>query len=103
MVDERFKGMHIVHTINNACLSVFGLMLGKRDFTRTIGYTVAMGLDSDCTTATVGSILGAILGVEGIPEHWYKPFRNKTRTYLIGHEWFKNSDIVKRFAAIAER
>ncbi len=97
LVDERFKGMHAVHTNNNACLTVFGLALGKLDFTLTIGSTVAMGLDNDCTAATAGSLLGALLGIDGIPGHWWKPFRNRARSYLNGATEFRNSDIVRRF------
>jgi ADP-ribosylglycohydrolase len=102
-VDERFKGMHPVHTNNNACLTVFGLMLGGGDFTRTVGTTVALGLDNDCTAATAGSILGAVLGIKGIPDRWWKPFRNRTRTYINGHEWFRNTDLVDRFLRAARR
>jgi ADP-ribosylglycohydrolase len=102
-VDEHFKGMHIVHAANNACLTIFGLALGGGDFTKTIGTTVAMGLDNDCTAATAGSILGAVIGVRGIPEQWWKPFRNRTRTYLRGHEELNNTQIVDRFVAQARR
>ena len=103
LVDQRFPGMHPVHTINNACLTIFALHLGQKDFTRTIGISVALGLDNDCTAATAGSILGAVVGEKGIPAHWWKPFRNRTRTYIIGHEWFSNTDIVVRFQRAAER
>lgn len=103
LVDERFQGMHAVHTNNNACLTVFGLALGKRDFTRTIGVTVAMGLDNDCTAATAGSLLGAVLGIDGVPEHWWKPFRNRARTYLNHATEFRNSDIVRRFEKVRIR
>ncbi|GMW00809.1 MAG: hypothetical protein AMXMBFR84_19460 [Candidatus Hydrogenedentota bacterium] len=102
-VAKRFKGMHAVHTNNNACLTVFGLLLGNMDFTRTIGLTVAMGLDNDCTTATAGSIIGSIIGKSNIPGHWWKPFRNRSRTYLKGHGMLKNDDIVRRFLAMAKR
>jgi ADP-ribosylglycohydrolase len=102
-VDERFQGMHSVHTNNNACLTVFGLILGQRDFTKTIGITVALGLDNDCTAATAGSILGAVMGARNIPEHWWKPFQNKTRTYINDHEWFTNTDLVARFVTMAKR
>jgi len=101
-VDKRFPGMHPVHTINNACLTVFGLYLGRGDFTKTVGFTVAMGLDNDCTAATAGSLLGAVVGAKGIPGHWWKPFRNRTRTYLKGHEWFANTDLINRFVAAAK-
>lgn len=102
-VDARFPGMSTVHTNNNACLTIFGLLLGKMDMTKTLGITVAMGLDNDCTAATAGSILGAIIGLEGVPSHWWKPFRNRTRTYLNGLEWFKNTDLITRFAAGAKK
>lgn len=101
LVDERFAGMHTVHTNNNACLTVFGLALGRGDFTRTIGITVAMGLDNDCTAATAGSLLGAALGVDGVPVHWWKPFRNRAKTYLNGVPELSIADLVKRFAAVA--
>jgi len=96
-VDRRFPSMHLVHTTNNACLTIFALHLGEGEFTRTIGQAVAMGLDNDCTAATAGSILGAILGRRNLPPHWWKPFRNRTRSYLIGHEWWRNTDIARRF------
>ena len=97
IVLKRFPGMDTTHTNNNACLTVFGLALGKGDFTQTIGQTVAMGLDNDCTAATAGSILGAVVGIENIPERWWKPFRNKVRTYLTGHEEFSTRDLLARF------
>lgn len=102
-VDKRFAGMHPVHTNNNACLTVFGLLLGQGDFTKTIAATVAMGLDNDCTAATAGSILGAIIGARNIPPHWWKPFRGKMRSYLKGHPWFRNDEVVARFLRAAER
>lgn len=60
LVSERFSGMHIVHTINSLCLVVFGLKLAEGDFIKGISQAIAMGLDSDCAAASVGSILGAI-------------------------------------------
>ena len=80
-VDKRFKGVHSVHTNNNACLTVFGIWLGNKDVTRTLGITVAMGLDNDCTAATAGSLLGAVVGAKNVPSHWWKPFRNRLKTY----------------------
>ena len=101
LVDERFPGMSIVHTNNNACLTIFGLALGGRDVTKVIGNTVAMGMDNDCTAATAGSIVGAVVGAAGVPRHWTAPFRDRCRTYLRGREWFTNTDIVRRFTRAA--
>ena len=94
--------MHGGNAIINAALTIFGLALGGRDVTKVIGNTVAMGYDNDCTAATAGSIVGAVVGASGVPEHWYKPFNNKVRTYLTGHEWFTIDDIVRRFGKVAQ-
>lgn len=101
LVDARFPGMHAAHTLNNACLTVFGLALGRSDVTKTIGITVAMGLDNDCTAATAGSIVGAVVGAKNVPEHWWKPFRGKVRSYLNGHPWFRIADLERRFLRTA--
>jgi ADP-ribosylglycohydrolase len=102
-VEARFGNMSGVHTNNNACLTVFGLMIGGDDFTRCIGETVAMGYDNDCTAATVGSIFGAAKGKTSIPEYWYRPFNNEVMTYINGHPSFSIDDVFKRFAALAEK
>ena len=94
--------MHNVHTINNACLTIWGLALGGTDVTRVIGQTVAMGLDNDCTAATAGSIVGAVVGKKGIPRHWYRPFGDTVHSYLIGKRRFGIRDLVRRFARQAE-
>jgi ADP-ribosylglycohydrolase len=102
-VDERFAGMHRVHTINNACLTIWGLTIGGTDVTRVVGETVAMGLDNDCTAATAGSILGAVVGKGGVPRKWTSKFNNTVHSYLIGRRKFRIDDLVRRFARQAAR
>jgi len=102
-VDRRFKGMHNVHTINNACLTVWGITIGGTDLTRVIGETVAMGLDNDCTAATAGSIVGAIVGKTGIPEHWSRNFNDIVHSYLVDRNQFTISGLVERFGTQAQR
>ena len=99
--DARYAGMHPVHTINNAALTIWGLALGGDDFTKLIGETVAMGLDNDCTAATAGSIFGAAYGADAIPAHWTRRFNNMTHSYIIGHEAFALDDMIERFTALA--
>ena len=101
LVDERYSGMPMPHTINNACLTVFGLKIGGRDVTKVISETVAMGIDNDCSAATAGSIVGAVVGKNGIPEHWYKPFNNKIHTYIKDHKVFYIDDVAARYAKLA--
>ncbi|MBQ3222316.1 MAG: ADP-ribosylglycohydrolase family protein, partial [Clostridia bacterium] len=102
-VDGRFKGMHCVHTNNNLCLVVFGLLLGGRDVTKILGEIVAMGLDNDCTAASAGSVIGAIVGMQGVPEVWTKNFNNSVDTYLTGYPHFALDDLAERFTALVMR
>ena len=98
-----YTGMSPVHTLNNACLVVWGIAIGGTDFSRVISETVAMGLDNDCNAATAGSIVGAVIGKEKIPSHWYVNFNNKVESYLKGKNKFTISGLVKRFARQAAK
>jgi len=102
LVDGRFAGMHSVHTNNNLCLVVFGLLLGGNDVTRVLGEIVAMGLDNDCTAASAGSILGAVAGRDAIPAHWVEGFEGRVKSYLTGYPSFDIADLVARFAKAGE-
>jgi ADP-ribosylglycohydrolase len=102
-IERKFAGMSPVHTDNNLCLTIFGLLIGKKDFTKVIGETVAMGMDNDCTAATAGSIFGAAHGIGTIDPKWYRPFRGRQRTYLNGHEWWTIADTLRRFEAGAKQ
>ncbi|HOX87451.1 MAG TPA: ADP-ribosylglycohydrolase family protein [bacterium] len=96
-MDEKFKGMHPTHAINNACLTIWGITIGGKDLTRVIGETVAMGMDNDCTAATAGSIVGAVIGKKNIPEHWYRSFDNTIHSYLIAKKRFSIAGVLRRF------
>ena len=100
LVDERFGNMSHVHTNNNMCLMIFGLILGGKDVTKVLGEVVAMGMDNDCTGASAGSIVGALVGAKNVPAHWTKHFNNKIRSYLTGFEWFAIDGLVRRFEAM---
>ena len=100
-VEERYEERHVWHAIPNACLTVIGVVRGGRDVTKVIGETVAMGRDNDCTAATAGSIVGAVVGKAEIPEHWYANFNDTVHSYLIGQPRFSIYDLVERFTTQA--
>ncbi len=95
--EEHFGGMSGVHTNFNACLTIWGLLIGKDDFTKVIGEITAMGYDNDCNAATAGSIFGAYYGIHKIPEKWYRCFHNKVYTYLNGYRYLKIDRLCERF------
>jgi len=98
---EEYRGMHVGHTINCACLTVAGVLWGRNDFENIITLTVMGGLDTDCTGATAGSIAGAALGYRNLPEKWMKPLGTYARTYLNGIDTFGTDDVVERFTKLA--
>jgi ADP-ribosylglycohydrolase len=100
--DRKFEGMHRVHTIINAMLTIWGITMGGRDVSKVIGETVAMGLDNDCTAATAGSIVGAVVGRRGVPARWTRPFNNTVHSYLKTCRKFRIDDLVRRFARQAQ-
>ena len=100
LIDNRFPDMHRIHTVNNMCAVVFALMLGGKDFDKCIGNCVAIGLDNDCTSATVGSIVGACIGIEAIPEHWYNRFNDTVKTYIRGYGELSIENVVARFISL---
>ena len=81
---EEFGGYHRVHTINNAAIVALALLWGAGDFSRALSLAVTAGLDTDCNGATVGSVMGAMLGCSGIPEHWTAPFHDRLDTIVAG-------------------
>lgn len=54
----------------NVAYAVIGLLYGEGDFKKTLLTAINCGDDTDCTGATVGSILGIINGTKIIPEDW---------------------------------
>jgi len=63
---EKYGKYNQVNTISNEVIVILSLLYGENDFTKTITLAVTSGLDTDCNCATVGSIVGAILGEEKI-------------------------------------
>lgn len=74
----RFAGMHWVHSLNNVATIAFALRWAARgpalDFGAGIAAAVATGWDTDSTGATVGSVLGAMVGASRLPRAWIAPF-----------------------------
>ena len=100
LIDEKFGRYHPVHTVNNMIAIVFSLMLGGNDFEKCISECIAIGLDNDCTGATVGSIAGACLGIDAIPEHWYDRFNDKVMSYIIDNRENSIEDVIDRFVKL---
>lgn len=81
-----FLSFNIDAKINSAYVAI-GLLYGKGDFTRSVDITTRCGQDADCNPATVGGVLGVMLGYDAIPGFWLNPLKeiedlNFENTYM---------------------
>lgn len=72
------KGVFLSFDIDakiNSAYATIGLLYGKGDFTKSIDIATRCGQDADCNPATVGGVLGVMLGYSKIPAFWLKPLQ----------------------------
>ena len=55
---------------SNVAYTILGLIWGEGDFKKSMIYAINCGDDTDCTGATIGSIMGIMGGMKAIPEDW---------------------------------
>lgn len=65
-----------VHIIPNAAIMAMAMLYGHDDFIETLKIANMGGWDTDCNAGNVGSVLGVLRGVAGIPEHWRRPLND---------------------------
>jgi len=83
---ERVGGYYWVHSINNGALVAAALLLGAGDFEQSICNAVMGGWDTDCNGATVGSIVGTMIGASKLPPKWIDPLNNRIRSSVKGFD-----------------
>jgi ADP-ribosylglycohydrolase len=69
-----FLGFNIDAKINSAYVAI-GMLYGNGDFSKSIDIAARCGQDADCNPATVGGVLGVMLGYDNIPAFWLKPLQ----------------------------
>lgn len=97
---ERYGSYHWVHTVNNAALVVAALSYGDGDFERSVCNVVMGGWDTDSNGATVGSIIGTLLGATKLPDRWVAPLHNRIRSSLKGFDNAAIDQLARRTASL---
>ncbi|MCM8785634.1 MAG: ADP-ribosylglycohydrolase family protein [Candidatus Omnitrophica bacterium] len=87
---------HWCHTISNTQIVLIGLLWGNGDFGESICKAVEIGFDTDCNGATVGSIMGIILGKRNLPKRWIDPLNDTLETGVSGFSKVKISELAER-------
>lgn len=78
-----------------------GLLYGEGDFKKSLIYAVNCGDDTDCTGATVGSVLGIIGGTKAIPEDWASYIGDRIMSISINGSY--NFKLPKTCKALTDR
>lgn len=72
MIVDAYGTPNFTDVVANLCFEVLGWYAGAGDFGRSICIAVNCGLDTDCTGATLGALLG-IIDPKCIPARWRDP------------------------------
>ncbi|MBO5373886.1 MAG: ADP-ribosylglycohydrolase family protein [Clostridia bacterium] len=83
-------------TINNMAMVALGIIAGELDYTKSITIATMCGIDTDCNAGTVGSIVGAAVGIDNIEKRWYEPLNDKIKTALANFGECSISNICER-------
>jgi ADP-ribosylglycohydrolase len=83
---DETRAHHWCHGIVNAQIVSMGLLYGEGDYEKSITRSVLPCFDTDCNGATVGSIMGMMLGTQALPEKWTGVMNDSIRTDLSGYQ-----------------
>ncbi|WP_024287428.1 ADP-ribosylglycohydrolase family protein [Cellulomonas sp. KRMCY2] len=93
--------LHWVHVINNAAVIAYALARGGGRFGPSVSVAVTAGWDTDSAGATVGSVVGGLLGAEAIGQRWTAPLDGRIATSLPGPAWRPIDDLASRTLRLA--
>ncbi|MGW9628817.1 ADP-ribosylglycohydrolase family protein [Microbacterium sp. NPDC055521] len=97
-----FAGMHWVHTLNNAALIACAVQAYGDDFGSAIALAVAGGWDTDSAGATVGSVMGGLIGATAIDPAWTAPLRDSIATSMPGDAERSIRELAERTLRLSE-
>lgn len=76
---DQFAGDNFTYAPLNIAFTLVG-WLYEKGFTQQMLTTINCGYDTDCTVATLGSLLGILYGTEYLDSYWTKPLGEKIIT-----------------------
>jgi len=102
VLHAEFAGMHWVHTLNNAALIACAVQAHGDDFGAAIALAVAGGWDTDSVGATVGSVVGGLIGADRIDPAWTTPLRDSIATSMPGGAERSIRELAERTMRLSE-
>ena len=93
---DKYGHLPFLHALHNMAFVVLSLIHGQLDYTKTITTAVMCGMDTDCTSGTAASIVGAAVGYRGLDQRWIAPFNDHVKTVVAGFGHGSISGLVQR-------
>ena len=72
--EEAYPGGY--HIVPNAGICILAMLYGKGELGRSIEISVMCGYDTDCNASNIGTILGVLGGLDGVPERYRRPIND---------------------------
>jgi ADP-ribosylglycohydrolase len=99
---DETRGHDWCHTISNAMIVALGLLWGDGDFAQSVCRAVQPCFDTDCNGATVGSVMGALLGRRSLPAAWVDGINDTLHTGVAGYQTVRLKDMTAETLAVIE-
>lgn len=97
-IATQFGHVQACNAVPNHGFTIIGWLYGQ-DFGDCLLKAVNCGYDTDCTGATLGAVLGILLGAKQIPEKWRKPVGDA----IVLHKYTCLSDAPKDLSELTRR
>ena len=97
---DEYNGHDWCHTISNAEIVAACLLYGEKDYASSVGMAVQTGFDTDCNGATVGSVVGVLLGFEKLPKDFTDRLCDTLETSISGKERVSISEMAEKTMAL---
>ncbi len=93
---DKYGHLPFLHSLHNMGFVVLSLIHAQLDYSKTITTAVMCGMDTDCTSGTAASIVGAAVGYDGLDKRWIEPFNDQVQTVVAAFGHGTISGLVQR-------
>ena len=90
------------YTNSNAMVVAMAILCGDGDYSKSICLAVQACFDTDCNGATVGSVIGMMVGEGGIASEWTEPFERKLMTTIEGYNLVDADELAEMTAKLVK-
>lgn len=97
---NEYNGHDWCHTVSNAEIVAASLLYGQKNYERSVGMAVMTGFDTDCNGATVGSVLGVLLGYSALPVSFTERIHDTLESNIAGCGRVSVREMAKRTVAV---